>query len=98
MSVLSNISVSDLSMSLSLPLEIQCLDDSYSCVVSYSFTNRTTHLNITDLCRMCPGTSTFSKLFILYLNLHSHEMYTFKYFTNHSLFYLMHLIAISPIT
>ncbi|XP_039538699.1 uncharacterized protein LOC120486621 isoform X2 [Pimephales promelas] len=53
MSVLSNISASDLSINLSLPLEIECLDDSYSCVVASSFTNWTTHLN-TDLCQTCP--------------------------------------------
>uniref|UniRef100_A0A673KK92 Zgc:171686 n=1 Tax=Sinocyclocheilus rhinocerous TaxID=307959 RepID=A0A673KK92_9TELE len=52
-SLLSSISVSDLSISLSLSLEIECLDDSYSCVVAYSFTNRTTHLNNTDLCQPC---------------------------------------------
>ncbi|KAG1946337.1 hypothetical protein F2P79_013803 [Pimephales promelas] len=54
MSVLSNISASDLSINLSLPLEIECLDDSYSCVVASSFTNWTTHLN-TDLCQTCPA-------------------------------------------
>ncbi|XDV24051.1 hypothetical protein PO909_028339 [Leuciscus waleckii] len=52
-SVLSSISASDLSISLSLPLEIECLDDSYSCVVASSFTNRTTHLN-SELSQTCP--------------------------------------------
>ncbi|KAL0161436.1 hypothetical protein M9458_045161, partial [Cirrhinus mrigala] len=39
---------------LSLPLEVDCLDDSYSCVVAYSFTNQTTHLTNTQLCPTCP--------------------------------------------